>query len=215
LALSSLGSTSSSAQQPQGADFADARHAAEPLDLARQFGLTRREFGGGLLQSFDPLFEMANVGGQIRGDESVTIGRVGDGVEARLFARQFAPELDEPAAELLQGQHGVGGRPPGHELHALQELEDAERIEAIGLGSSQPRALKVFDRPRIDHHRFEPLRALQSERQAQAVNTGGFQTHASCGFAAGEQLEQPPMAGGRVGQGAGTFALAVAEDRHD
>ena len=85
----------------------------------------------------------------------------------------------------------------------------------FGLGPREPGTLEVFDRPRIDEHRFDSRRALQGERQAQAVNAGGFQTHASCGFAAGEQLEQAPMAGGRVRQSAGTFALAVAENRHD
>lgn len=47
------------AEQTQGADFADARHAAEPLDLAGEIGLVCGQCGSGLLKGFDPLFQLA------------------------------------------------------------------------------------------------------------------------------------------------------------
>jgi hypothetical protein len=203
------------AQETQGAESADAGDAAESLDLDGEFGLVGRQFGGRLLQGFEALLEMADVRGQVGGDEAVAIRREGDGVEPGLFAGQLAAELDQPAAKLLQGQHGLSGRRPGHELHALQELKDAEGIDAIGLGAGEPGALEVFNGPRIDDHDLDPRGALQSQRQAQAVNAGGFQADPSGGSAPGEQLEELAMTGRRVGQGAGTFRLAVAEDRHD
>jgi hypothetical protein len=85
----------------------------------------------------------------------------------------------------------------------------------VGLGAGQPGALEVFDRARIDDHHCDVPGAVQGEGQAQAVNAGGFQTHAGGGSAAGEQLEELAMAGGGVGQGAGAFGLAVAEKGHD
>lgn len=93
---------------------------------------------------------MADVGFEIGGDEAVAIRGEGDGVEPGLFAGQLAEELDHAPAELLQGEDGGRGRSPGHELHALQELEDAERIDRVGFGAGQPGALEVFDRPWID-----------------------------------------------------------------
>ena len=203
------------AEQAQGADFADARHAAEPFDLGSELGLASGEFGGGLLQGFDPFLQVANVRAQIRRDESVAIRREGDGVEPRHFAGQLAAQLDEPATELLQGQDRVGGWSPRHELHALQELEDAQRIDRIGLGPGQPGTLEIFDRPWIDDHDFDSRRALQRERQAQAVNAGGFQTNTGAGSTPGEHFEQLAVVSRRVGQGAGSFSLAVAEDGHD
>ena len=210
-----LGQDEQFAEQPQGADFPNARHAAEPLDLDGEIGLPCGQFGGGLLEGFDPFLEMANVGGQIGGDQSIAVRGKRDGVEPGLFASQLAAELDQAPAELLQGQDRVGGRRPGHELHALEELEDAQGINAIGLGSGQPGALEVFDRPRIDDHHFDAPGPLQGQSQAQAVNAGGFQTDTGAGSAAGEQLEQLPVTGRRIGQGAGTFGLAVAEEGHD
>lgn len=203
------------AEQTQGTDFPNAGHTAEPLDLAGEIGFACRQFGGGLLQGFDPLLEMANVDGQIGGDQSIATGSKRDGVETGLFASQLAAELDQPPAELLQGQDRVGGWRPRHELHALEELEDAQRIDGIGLGAGQAGTLEVFDRPRIDDHDFDAFGPLQGERETQAVNTGGFQTNAGGGTTAGEQLEELPVTGGRIGQGAGTFGLAVAEEGHD
>jgi hypothetical protein len=177
--------------------------------LGGEVGLARGQFGSGLLQGFEPFLQMTDVRVQIGGDESGAIGSKRDGVEAGLLAGQFAAQLDESAAQLLQGEHGIGGRRPRDELHALEELEDTQRIDAIGLGAGQSGTLEVFDRPWIDDHDFHPRGSLQ------AVNASGFQTNAGGGTTAGEQLEQLPVTGGRIGQGAGTFGRAVAEDRHD
>ena len=202
-------------QQPQGADLADAGDAAEALDLGVEFGLAGGQCGGGLLEGFDPLLQMTDVGLQIGGDKPVAIGSKGDGVEPGLFAGQFATELDHAPSELLQGEHRIGGRRPRDEVHALEELEDAQGIDGVGLGAGEPGALEVFDRPRIDDHDFDPRGALQGERQAQTVNARRLQADAGVRAAAGEQLEELAMTGRGVGHGAGTFGLAVAEDGHD
>jgi hypothetical protein len=210
-----LGQHEQFAQEAQGADWADARHAAEAFDLGVQVRLARSEFGGGKLQSFDPLLEVAEVHGQVGGDEAVAIGGKGDGVEPSLFAGDFAAELDQAPAELLQGQDSLGGRGPRDELHALEELKDAQRIDAIGLGAGEPGALEVFDCPWIDDHHFHPRGFLQGQSQTQAVDASRFQADASRGPVAGEQLDQLAMPGGRVGQGARDFGLALAQEGHD
>lgn len=210
-----LGQDEQFAQQTQGAELADAGHTAQPLDLGGEVRFAGGEFGGAELQGFDPLLEMADVDAQVGGDESVAIGSESDGMETGLLAGEFAAELDEPPAEVLQGEHGVGGWRPREELHALEELEDAQRIDLVGLGAGQPGTLEVFDRPWIDDHHFDALGPLEGERQAQAVNTGGLETDAGTGTAPVQELDQLPVAGGRVRQGAGAFGLAVAEDRHD
>jgi hypothetical protein len=215
LAFEVFGQDEQLAQQAQGAELADPRDAAEPRDLHGQGRLTAGECGGGLLQGFDPLLEVANIDGQIRGDESVAIRSKGNGVEPRLLASEFTAELDEAAAELLHREHRIGGRRPRNELHALQELPNPHRIDRVGLGAGQPGAWEVFDRAWIDDHDFDPLGPVQGECEAQAVNAGGLQADAGAGPAAGQQAEELPVAGGRVGQGAGTFGVAVAEEGHD
>ena len=203
------------AEQAQGAELADAGHAAEPGELRRQRGVLPGEFEGGVLQGFDPLLELAEVGFQVGGDEPAAVGRVADGMKAGLFAGQVAAELDQPAADLLEGQDGRGGRGPRDEVHALEELQDAQRIDRVSLGTGQPGTLEVFDCPRIDDHDCDALRPVQGEGQAQAVNAGGFQADAGTRSTAGEQLEELALAGGGVGQGARGFEGVVTAERDD
>jgi hypothetical protein len=203
------------AEELERADFPDAGHAAEPLDLHGELGVTRGEFGSGLLQSLDALLELTDMGGQIGGDDPVAIRGKGDGMQPGLFPRQFAAELDQAPAELLQSQDSVRGRRPRDEVHALQELEDAERIDAIGLGPGQPGALEVLDGSGIDDHDLDAFRPVQSERQAQAVDARGFQANAGVRAAPGQQLAQLPVTGGGVGEGAGAFGMAITKEGAD
>ena len=189
------------AQKAQSAEFSDARHTAQARDLDREVRFVRRQFGGGQVEAFEPLLQVADVRVEIGGDQPVAIRGEGDGVEAGLLAGQFAAQLDETAADLREGQDRIGRRGPRHKLHALEELEDAEGIDGVGLGAAEPGALEVFDRPRIDDHHDHALGPVQGKRQAQAVNAGGFQTDASRGGAAGQQFRS--TAGGRRGCWAG------------
>ncbi len=203
------------AEQPQGAEFSDAGHAAQALDLGLQVGLASGEFGGGLLQGFDSLLEMLEVRREIGGDEPGAIRRVGDGMEPGLLAGHFFAEVDEAATELPQGQDSLRRRGPRDEVHAGEELEEAQGIDAIGLGAGQSGALEVFARPWIDDHDGDAFGPLQGEGQAQAVNARGFQTHAGAGTPPGQQFDELPVAGGRIGQGDGTFQEIIAPQRDD
>ena len=203
------------AEQFQRTELADAGHAAQPGDLHGEAGLAGGEFGGGLLEGFEPFLQVAEVGLQVGGDEPVAIRGKLDGVQAGLLAGQFAPELAHATTDLLQGEHGGGGRRPRDEVHALEELEDAQGIDRVGLGAGQPGALKVFDRSWIDDHDLHPLGPLQGEREAQAVNAGGFQADAGRGASAGQQLEELAMTGGRVWQRDRGFEEVIAAQRDD
>jgi hypothetical protein len=143
---------------------------------------------------------MPDVRPQIGGDEAIAIGGKLDGVQAGLFAGEFLAELEHPAADLLQAEHGRRRRSPRHEVHAEQELEDAEGVDPIGLGAGEPGALEVLDGSRVHDHDLAPCRALQGERQVEAVDAGGFQADASDRTPAGEQAQELPMAGGGVGR---------------
>ena len=66
---------------------------------------------------------MADVRAEIGGDEAVAIGSEGDGMHPDLFAGQLAPELDEPAPDLLQGEDGVGGWKNGDHLDTIICIE--------------------------------------------------------------------------------------------
>jgi hypothetical protein len=165
------------------------------------------------MQGFDPLLELADASPEVCGDEAAAIRGEGNGVQARLLAGEFAPELRHAADGLLEREDGSGGRRPRHELHAHEELQDAERVDTVGLGTGEPGALEVFCGPRVDDHDPDARGAVQRKGEVEAVNARGFQADAGMGAAPGEQADDLAVPGGRVGEGLQGLGLAVAQER--
>jgi hypothetical protein len=198
------------AQQTQSRDFTNTRSAAEAGEFVGQGGIVEGQLQGRRLQNLEAFFEMSNVGGQVSRDQTVAIRGISDGVKTRLFAGEFTAKLNHAAPQLLQCQDCFSGRSPRDKLHALEELEDAERIDRVGLGPGEPGALKVLNRPGADDHDFDLFGLVECQSQAQTVNTGRFQADSSVSTATSQQSDQLAMAGGTIGQGADGFSLAIA-----
>jgi hypothetical protein len=110
---------------------------------------------------------VSNVGGQVSRDQTVAIRGVSDGVKPCFFPREFPAQLNHATTQLLESQDRLTRWSPWEKLHAPEELEDAERIDRIGLGPGQPGALKVFNGSWVD--RQPRRRSSRVDRYSEAI----------------------------------------------
>lgn len=169
------------AQEQDGASVSDASHGGEELKFTLKTRIGLDDLLGRRDESLHTDFELTDRAEQFLGYD-VAGGAMGaDGMQAVVLTDAFGAELIDASGDALQGQQRSSRSNPWPKWHDLQEVQDADGVDLVGLASESLGPEEVFDGFGIDDRDLEARGAAEHQGDLQTVGSSGLKADSDRG----------------------------------